>query len=112
MQMKANKLEVVKKQLPESWGVLNFNEEVEEHEAKFYHILEVKREHIQSEERYVTYAQVIKYNAETYHAQKDFFSRAGMKHVFILHDPEFKVAEVEEEKPKVSRGRKPKATEE
>lgn len=91
----ANNFDVAMKQIKFD---VDINSEISESESKMYHVAIVTRVLIQSEERYETHVNVAKYHPEVFHAfKKDGFTRAGIKNMYIIHDPS-KVVEVVEEK--------------
>ena len=87
--MKANKLDQVKKQIPEDFRSISFNEEVSAREKGCYHILELNKVHIAAEERYVLTARVKKYNENAWNGIKEELKQLGYKHMYVLHDPTF-----------------------
>jgi hypothetical protein len=52
-----------------------------------YIIAIIERIHHQSTETYETLVRIVKYRLEAYVSLKENFKRAGLKNMFILHDP-------------------------
>ena len=96
--MKPNKLEVVKKQLNPAWGLVEIPEKLvingPKDETCFYVVI-IDRVNNSSSETYETIVRTVKYREEGFYAMQESFKRAGLKNMFILHDPTIEPEEEE-----------------
>ena len=88
--MKLNKFDVVKNQMSPNWGKVDLPETIKiggEKDKNCYVVAIIDRLHDAKSETYETIVRLVKYRLEAYISMKDHFGRAGIKNMFILHDP-------------------------
>ena len=91
-EIKPNKLEVVKSQMNPKWGEVAIPETITirgKKDEECYVVAVVDRLHNPISEDYDTVVRLVKYRLEAYVSMKEHFKRAGLKNMFILHDPTF-----------------------
>jgi len=88
--IRPNRLEVVKGQMNPNWGRVEIPEEIVVNGVKdesCYFVVIVDRLHDSAKESYDTVVRIVKYRLEAFVSMKEHFKRAGIKNMFILHDP-------------------------
>lgn len=95
-EMKLNRFEIVKNQMNPSWGNVELPKTLKiggKKDEECYIVAIIDRLHNAKSENYETVLRIVKYRFEAYVSMKEHFERAGIKNMFILHDPTLKPLE-------------------